>query len=117
MTTLRRQRRSLGLALLQLILLAAAPAALPWRAGHAHATTTEQVVADHNTGLAIYGYDPVAYFAWDKFSVRDDDHSDSQVAATSPMPACISRYWYDYVTKAAPSSHRASSCRPQNAST
>ena len=28
----------------------------------------------------------VAYFAWDKYSVRDDDHSDSQVAATSPMP-------------------------------
>lgn len=59
MTTLRRQRRSLAAILLRL-LLAAAPAALPWQAGHA--ATTEQIVADHNTGLAIYGYDPVAYF-------------------------------------------------------
>jgi hypothetical protein len=25
-------------------------------------TTTEQIVSDRNTGLAIYGFDPVAYF-------------------------------------------------------
>ena len=28
----------------------------------------------------------VAYFAWDKFAIRDDDPSDSRVAATSPTP-------------------------------
>ena len=59
MTTLRRQRRSLRDALLWLA-LSAAPATLLWQAGHA--ATTEQVVIDPNSGLAIYGYDPVAYF-------------------------------------------------------
>jgi hypothetical protein len=43
------------------LLVAGAPAVLPWRNGHA--ATTEQIVTDQNTGLAIYGYDPVAYFA------------------------------------------------------
>jgi hypothetical protein len=59
MTSLRRQRRSLGLALLWLV-SAAVPVGLAWHAGRA--ATTERIVADHNTGLAIYGYDPVAYF-------------------------------------------------------
>ena len=59
MTTLRRQRRSLRAALLGLV-LSAAPVALLWQAGHA--TTTEQIVVDPHSGLAIYGYDPVAYF-------------------------------------------------------
>jgi hypothetical protein len=58
MTTLRRQRLSACTVLLWLA--AVAPATLPWRAGHA--ATTERIVTDHNTGLAIYGYDPVAYF-------------------------------------------------------
>jgi hypothetical protein len=41
-------------------MLSAAPAALLWQAGHA--STTEQIVADVHSGLAIFGYDPVAYF-------------------------------------------------------
>jgi hypothetical protein len=59
MTTLRRQRRSLGAALLMLG-LSVPPAALLLQQGHA--ATTEQIVVDPNSGLAIYGYDPVAYF-------------------------------------------------------
>ncbi|MFZ5693577.1 MAG: YHS domain-containing (seleno)protein [Pseudomonadota bacterium] len=59
MTTLRRQRLS-ARGVLVWLLIAAAQAALPWRDGHA--ATTEQIVTDPNTGLAIYGYDPVAYF-------------------------------------------------------
>ncbi len=59
MTTLRRQRRSLRAALLVLV-LSAPPVALLWQQGHA--ATTEQIVVDPNSGLAIYGYDPVAYF-------------------------------------------------------
>jgi hypothetical protein len=59
MTTLRRQRRSLRAALLALV-LSLTPAVLLWQQGHA--TTTEQIVVDRNSGLAIYGYDPVAYF-------------------------------------------------------
>jgi hypothetical protein len=31
-------------------------------AGPSEATTTERVVVDHNSGLAISGFDPVAYF-------------------------------------------------------
>ena len=59
MTTLRRQRRSLHAGFLCLVLSVPA-AALLWQAGHA--ATTEQIVVDPNSGLAIYGYDPVAYF-------------------------------------------------------
>jgi hypothetical protein len=59
MTTLRRQRQRRYAALLW-FLLAAAPAALLLQPGHA--TTTEQIVADPKSGMAIYGYDPVAYF-------------------------------------------------------
>jgi hypothetical protein len=60
MTTLRRQRFHLRATLIWAVLSAAAPAGLLWQAGHA--ATTEQIVADQKTGLAIYGYDPVAYF-------------------------------------------------------
>jgi hypothetical protein len=59
MTTLRRQRLKPGLALLWLM-LQAVPVALPWQAGHA--ATTEHIVTDQQSGVAIYGYDPVAYF-------------------------------------------------------
>lgn len=52
MTTLRRQM--LG------ALLLAASALMPDRIGQA--ATTELVVADRYSGLALYGYDPVAYF-------------------------------------------------------
>lgn len=59
MTTLRRQRRSFRAALLSLV-LSVPPADLLWQ--QAQAATTEQIVVDPNSGLAIYGYDPVAYF-------------------------------------------------------
>lgn len=59
MTTLRRQRLS-ARAVLVWLLIMAVPVAPPWRAGHT--ATTEQIVTDPKTGLAIYGYDPVAYF-------------------------------------------------------
>jgi hypothetical protein len=36
--------------------------AAPFAASQIRATTTEQVVTDRNTGLAISGFDPVAYF-------------------------------------------------------
>lgn len=59
MTTLRRQRPSLRAALLGLV-LSVPPATLVWQLGHA--ATTERIVVDPNSGLAIYGYDPVSYF-------------------------------------------------------
>jgi hypothetical protein len=60
MTAARRQRKNL---LLQWALLAAAVvtgglAAIP----AIRAATTEQIVVDRNSGLAIIGFDPVAYF-------------------------------------------------------
>jgi hypothetical protein len=42
--------------------LLAAVAVLGWRAPPTDAATTERIVADHHTGLAISGFDPVAYF-------------------------------------------------------
>lgn len=70
MTTLRRQRSSPRTALLCLVLLAM-PAILLIRSGYA--ATTEQVVVDRNSGLAIYGYDPVAYFTDGASKVGRDD--------------------------------------------
>lgn len=61
MTTLRRQRLSapakLGFALVLAVALAGS-----WHAGRVFAATTEQIVTDRNTGLAIFGFDPVSYF-------------------------------------------------------
>jgi hypothetical protein len=59
MTTLRRQRPEPRAALLWLV-LTVAPVVLLWQEGHA--STTQQIVTDHHSGLAIHGYDPVAYF-------------------------------------------------------
>ncbi|MGD9922461.1 MAG: YHS domain-containing (seleno)protein [Pseudorhodoplanes sp.] len=59
MTTLRRQRPRFGAGALLLILSGIPQSAL---SPVVHAATTEQIVVDHHTGLAIYGYDPVAYF-------------------------------------------------------
>jgi len=59
MTTLRRQRRG-PLAALVAALILAASAVMPGRIGQA--ATTEHVVVDRYSGLALYGYDPVAYF-------------------------------------------------------
>ena len=60
MTRLRRQRPSARL-ILGLALLAASVAGF-WHADAVRAATTEQIVVDRNTGLAIYGFDPVSYF-------------------------------------------------------
>jgi len=61
MTAQRQERNAgrLGLALIGLLALLAAQAVPPAPAG---AATTERVVVDRNTGLAIDGFDPVAYF-------------------------------------------------------
>ena len=61
MTTLRRQRSLLGLAGLPVALFMTF-CALVLSAAGVRAATTEQIVTDHNTGLAIHGFDPVAYF-------------------------------------------------------
>jgi hypothetical protein len=65
MTRPRRHRKlSLpGLLSLGRGVLVAALAAGGWVAISAlHAATTQQIVLDHRTGLAINGFDPVAYF-------------------------------------------------------
>ena len=67
MTAARRRRKpytlvSDGRRGLGLLLLAALAAAVLCRAGPISAATTEQIVIDRNTGLAISGFDPVAYF-------------------------------------------------------
>src|ERR1051325_485269 len=55
MTAARRSREGyLGLAILAL--------PVPGLPATTRASTTEQVVVDRHTGLAIYGIDPVAYF-------------------------------------------------------
>ncbi len=58
MTTLRRQRRALAL----LAVLCGAGLGVAPDLPQARAATTELVVIDWQTGLAIYGFDPVAYF-------------------------------------------------------
>src|SRR6186997_1172850 len=55
MTAVRRSRK-------RYVWAAALALALPSFAVTPHASTTERVVVDRHTGLAIYGVDPVAYF-------------------------------------------------------
>src|SRR5689334_21469075 len=63
MTGARQRRKPMALAaawaatLAAMLTLAGLPAAVPLRAA-----TSEYVVVDRNTGLAISGFDPVAYF-------------------------------------------------------
>src|SRR5437870_9340989 len=59
MTPARHRRKStIGIALLTTALLMGLPAGrLP-----VEAATTGRVVTDRHTGLALYGFDPVAYF-------------------------------------------------------
>jgi len=66
MTAQRRSRkRYLCLAVLALALAELAPVL--------HAATTERVVVDRHTGLAIYGIDPVAYFTERKATAGRQD--------------------------------------------
>jgi hypothetical protein len=53
-----------GIALISLLagLGSAALGAPAWLANPAEAATTERVIVNHYTGLAIWGFDPVAYF-------------------------------------------------------
>ena len=44
-----------------------------WQGGHALAATTELIVVDRNSGLAIYGFDPVAYFTDSKARTGNED--------------------------------------------
>ena len=61
MTTARRRWKSaIGPAALGLGLILGMPAC--FEAGPAGAATTERLVVDRHTGLALYGFDPVAYF-------------------------------------------------------
>jgi hypothetical protein len=69
MTTLRRQRPHFR-SILQGLALAATFALGLSQAGYA--ATTEQIVVDRNSGLAIYGYDPVAYFT-DRVAILGND--------------------------------------------
>jgi hypothetical protein len=58
--TAPRHKPSIGLAALGLALLLGVMGGLD--RGPASAATTERVVVDRHTGLALYGFDPVAYF-------------------------------------------------------
>jgi hypothetical protein len=60
MTAARHRWKPFGLAALGLGLLLGAMAAFD--RGPASAATTERLVVDRHTGLALYGFDPVAYF-------------------------------------------------------
>jgi hypothetical protein len=55
-----RWKPSIGLAAFALALVLGLALALDRRP--AGAATTERLVVDRHTGLALYGYDPVAYF-------------------------------------------------------
>lgn len=67
MTPARQARKSLGMVLLALAVMVGA-------AGTLVAATTERIVTDRNTGLALYGYDPVAYFTEGKPVLGLPDH-------------------------------------------
>ena len=62
MTAQRQERNGWrrGIAFIALVAVVAVPAASQFTA---QATTTERVVADRYSGLAIGGFDPVSYFA------------------------------------------------------
>jgi len=62
MTTRRPSRKSLATAPLRAALALGLSVVLPLGSFAAQAATTQRVVTDRNSGLAIYGVDPVAYF-------------------------------------------------------
>src|SRR5271156_6667735 len=59
MTSARRKRKQYGVSF---AVLAGLALALPVLAPNAQAGLTERIVVDWHTGLAISGYDPVAFF-------------------------------------------------------
>jgi hypothetical protein len=67
MTPARQARKSLGMVVLALAVMVGAAGALV-------AATTERIVTDRHTGLALYGYDPVAYFTEGKAVLGLPDH-------------------------------------------
>jgi YHS domain-containing protein len=60
MTARRQERKGLGLRFACLAVLAIA--ALAWSCPQARAASTERIVVNRHSGLAIDGFDPVAYF-------------------------------------------------------
>ena len=83
MTAQRQERYGL---VRQIALIALALAALAglWQAGlipTARATTTERVVAARFSGLAIYGFDPVAYFVQNRAVLGLPDFEAEQAGA------------------------------------
>ena len=62
MTTARRQRKMGRAAAVFSVFLAVVSGVVSFTAGPVRAATTERIVADPHTGLAISGFDPVAYF-------------------------------------------------------
>jgi hypothetical protein len=59
-----------GIAAIALLASLLAPACLPWAA---RASTTERVVANRYSGVAIEGFDPVAYFVDARAAIGRDD--------------------------------------------
>ena len=72
MTTLGRQRLHFLPFVIGLGVFAVLTVGL-WQGGHALAATTELIVTDRNSGLAIYGFDPVAYFTDSKAKTGNED--------------------------------------------
>ncbi len=72
MTAARQQRKALGLAALAKIGLFLLLAGLPYPTP-GHAATTESIVSDPNRGLAINGFDPVAYFTDTKAAIGREE--------------------------------------------
>ncbi len=72
MTTLGRQRPYLWAFLAGLGVCGLLSLGTP-QGSRVLAATTEMIVADPNSGLAIYGFDPVAYFTDGKARIGKDD--------------------------------------------
>lgn len=72
MTTLGRRRLHFLPFVMGFGVFAALAAGL-WHVSNASAATTELIVVDRNSGLAIYGFDPVAYFTDSKARTGSED--------------------------------------------
>src|SRR5258707_6264054 len=78
-----RYRWRPGLAFIALLAGVGAPAALDWAA---QAATTERLVVNRYSGLAIEGYDPVAYFTDERAMRGLPDHEAAQAGAVWSFP-------------------------------